>query len=312
MSASIKVSVVLITYNSSGTVIETLNSIKNQDIGAGNVELVISDDCSTDSTVEIVEQWLKINGHIFSKVLFIKCNVNGGVSANCNVAWKAASCNWIKTIAGDDILLPSCLSDNINYVNKNPECKIVFSKMQWFGAVSKITPFKYDLKFFEKDASNQNFWLKFFSFNIAPTSFINREALQSIGYADVRFRSIEDLPLWIKFTSAGYHLQFIDKVTVKYRVGNSISKSVSKIANVALISDLILLNKSTALPFVRNPLHEIYRLEQLFSYKYTLFLVYIFGNRKGFASNLLTSVGWIFRPVRFFHGLKRRLVELFL
>ena len=53
------VSICVITYNSSKTVVETLESIKNQSYS--NIELVVSDDCSPDNTVELVQQWLEKN-----------------------------------------------------------------------------------------------------------------------------------------------------------------------------------------------------------------------------------------------------------
>ena len=49
------VSVPVITYNSSKFVLETLESIKAQTYQ--NVELIISDDCSTDSTRDILKQY---------------------------------------------------------------------------------------------------------------------------------------------------------------------------------------------------------------------------------------------------------------
>ena len=50
------VSVVVITYNSAKFVIETLESVKSQTYK--NIELIISDDCSTDDTVERCRLWL--------------------------------------------------------------------------------------------------------------------------------------------------------------------------------------------------------------------------------------------------------------
>ncbi|MDR0890977.1 MAG: glycosyltransferase [Endomicrobium sp.] len=49
------VSVCVITYNSSKYVLETLESIKTQTYQ--NIELIVSDDCSTDDTVEVCENY---------------------------------------------------------------------------------------------------------------------------------------------------------------------------------------------------------------------------------------------------------------
>ena len=53
-----KVSVILTTYNSEGSLQATLDSVSNQ-TGQGtdfDIELIVVDDCSTDSTTSILHQ----------------------------------------------------------------------------------------------------------------------------------------------------------------------------------------------------------------------------------------------------------------
>ncbi len=50
------VSIIVCTYNSSKYVLETLESAKEQTYQ--NVELIVSDDCSTDNTVELCRKWI--------------------------------------------------------------------------------------------------------------------------------------------------------------------------------------------------------------------------------------------------------------
>jgi len=71
---------------------------------------------------------------------------NTGVSANCNRCIASAQSNWIKFIAGDDILFPNCIADNIDFVNKNTDAKILFSQIKVYQDTfeeknfNKITP----------------------------------------------------------------------------------------------------------------------------------------------------------------------------
>ncbi len=51
------VSIIVITYNSSKYVLETLESAKAQTYQ--NIELIVSDDGSTDNTIEICKIWIE-------------------------------------------------------------------------------------------------------------------------------------------------------------------------------------------------------------------------------------------------------------
>lgn len=293
------VSVAVISYNSSETIIDTLESVLAQTYGSEKIELIISDDASKDNTNQIIDKWLSVNQGFFYNTKFIKNFINKGVSANCNQAWRASSCEWIKSIAGDDMLESDCIKFNINYINKNPESKIVFSKMRWFGNIQKVTPSKYNMRFFKKDSKKQNNWLKCFSFNIAPASFISREALESIGYADESYRTIEDLPLWLKFTAAGYKLHFLDLITVNYRASESTSMSSDRFVNVDFLNDLISINKSQAKSFWKNPVNEYLRFEQLIMFYCTLLISKVFKNKKNKYSIAASYMTWVFRPVHY-------------
>ena len=125
------VSVAVITYNSAKTVVETLESIKSQYYE--NIELIISDDHSFDNTVSICKEWLQLNSSRFSRIVLLESENNTGISANCNRAETTCNGEWIKIIAGDDLLLPNCISDYISFVSSNPDTVIVFSKCVCFG-----------------------------------------------------------------------------------------------------------------------------------------------------------------------------------
>ena len=107
------VSVVVLTYNSSQYVIETLESIKAQTYN--NLELIITDDCSEDSTVTLCRDWICVNNNRFVRAELIVSKVNTGIPANCNRGCRAARGEWFKEIAGDDILLEECMNPFLLY-----------------------------------------------------------------------------------------------------------------------------------------------------------------------------------------------------
>ena len=54
-----KVSVIMPIYNAEEYLRNTLNSVINQTIGFENIELILVDDCSTDNSRDIMEEYSK-------------------------------------------------------------------------------------------------------------------------------------------------------------------------------------------------------------------------------------------------------------
>ena len=302
-----KVSIAVITYNSASTVIDTLDSIVKQDYGSENIELIISDDASTDNTVEVIHKWLDENSSLFFLASFLESSTNKGVSANINQAWKATSCKWVKSIAGDDLLKRRCISQNVEYVAKNPKCKIVFSKMETFGLSSKIIPTDYEIKFFEKNSREQNNYLKIFSFNMAPSAFISKEALEHVGFANEKYKMIEDLPLWLKMTETGYKLSFMNEVTVEYRLEESITVSKDKYLNIPFSYDLISLYKDQLPSAFSHPFIKVVVLERLGHLYFKLAIAKISKNKRSKYTDVLNNVSWVFRPIHFVQTFSKKI-----
>lgn len=229
------VSIIVITYNSSGFIKETLDSAKNQTYS--NIELIISDDGSSDETLNICNEWIKINKESFVRVELITTNKNTGVTANCNRGWHKAKGDWVKFIAGDDALLPNCITDNFNFIKKNKEASIVHSKKLIYLEHFEDTCFlqesaieTHHFNFPQITASKQHELLLRKNHVVAPSVFIKRELLQFLNGFDERIPMIEDWPFWIKATSEGNKIFFLNKATVKYRLHNaSISLPQSKL-----------------------------------------------------------------------------------
>ncbi len=216
------VSVIVLTYNSSATVIETLDSIKNQNYP--NIELIITDDCSKDDTVGVVRDWLAKNEDSFVNSQLIIATTNTGVSGNLNRGIAKSHGMWVKPIAGDDLLLPECVSDNVDCSNKNKEVKVVFSRAHFFGdpaICSKYKNFGYGL--FGLKNREKYLFLLIRNCIIAPATFISRQYLDSVGGYNEDIPFIEDWPFWIKMFKDKCNVTFLNKETVKYRMGTSLS-----------------------------------------------------------------------------------------
>jgi alpha-1,3-rhamnosyltransferase len=221
------VSVPVITYNSSKTVVETLDSIYNQIYP--NLELIVSDDCSTDNTVEICRDWIEVHKDRFARTKLLTVEKNTGVSANCNRAEAACRGEWVKEIAGDDMLLPNCVGDYVDYVKVKPEAIYVFGKMKFFGTTDgNYSQYEkiFDYSFFSLSSQEQLHKL-IFERNYIPaaTAFYNIRKLRDMNLNgnDERIPMLEDFPKWIRLLQNGMTFHFLDKEVVCYRVNTGIS-----------------------------------------------------------------------------------------
>lgn len=219
------VSVGVLTYNSAKTVLETLESIKAQTYK--NIELIISDDASKDNTVEICKKWIDEN-----KDRFVRCEVltvpeNTGIPANANRRIMASNGIWCKGIAADDVLLPDCIENFINYVNENPEAEIVFARLQPFKNVLDEKNFMqegdYGAKWFceNLDTPEKQYHHLLNDFYChASTMFAKLSLVRSVKY-DEDLRIIEDYPMWLRLTKVGVRFFYMDKIVAYYRISNA-------------------------------------------------------------------------------------------
>jgi alpha-1,3-rhamnosyltransferase len=222
------VTIGVLTYNSSKYIIETLESIKAQTYP--KLILNISDDCSTDNTIDLCKQWIEENRDRFVKTKIIVPEHNTGVSGNANRNWDACETEWFKDIAGDDLLLPNCIEYNMKYVNEHPETIVLFSRVRPFRVHhgKKIWEKEswHDYNFFNLTPEEQYHYL-FYNGNHLPAApcFYNIKAIRNLNIRhDERIPLLEDYPKWIMLVRKGTTFSFMDKHTVGYRQNeNSLS-----------------------------------------------------------------------------------------
>ena len=198
------VSICVITYNSSKTVITTLDSIKNQSYK--NIELIISDDYSNDNTIEIVNQWIKKNTERFSRVQFITTNKNTGVTGNVNRAVKECQGEFIKTIGADDVLLPEYVSECVNYFKKNTTEQVLFIKLKLIDEDgNELLDNKINYDFFNLNSKEQFKYIikHHLPFLPTPSSIYKKEIFEKFGYFDERIPMWEDGPMYFRLIKNG-------------------------------------------------------------------------------------------------------------
>ena len=234
------VSIVVVTYNSSKTIIETLDSIKVQTYSP--IELIISDDNSSDRTVQICSDWMEKNKNRFVSSQIVTVGKNTGVSGNMNRGIRVSRGKWIKTIAGDDTLISSAIEDYINFIQKSSEdVRICVCDVDLFtseGVVSDDAKEEYKrfFKLAHEQYDRQRKRVMTTLVFVGPTYFYSRELYDEVGGFSEQYGNAEEWPFVYKIIMKGNRIFVIDKKLVRYRVqasslchvgkGELVSKSV--------------------------------------------------------------------------------------
>jgi GT2 family glycosyltransferase len=268
------VSIIVITYNSSQYVLETLESTKNQTYE--NIELIITDDASTDKTVQICLDWLKKNGARFARTNLITSPKNTGIPANCNRGLKDAQGDWIKYIAGDDLFIESCIDELISFADTHPNALIISANMYIYN--NHIRPDSFSGI---KDFSNIQFnkegttataqyyiLLRGYSIN-SPTLIFNKSVFENVGVFDEDM-PYEDWPYMLKCTKTGYKIYFLKKCIVNYRKYNkSMSNSLkeNEAVNDSFWKERIIYNK-----YIKDNINNVEHLVNTIKYCFINFI----------------------------------------
>lgn len=235
------ISVPVVTYNSAEFIIETLESIFNQTYKT--LELIVSDDCSTDNTVQIIQKWCSQERVLnrFVKVQVITVPKNTGIPANFNRCVRACNGEWLKFIAGDDLLMPNCVLDNITHVLKDPTINVLYSYLRIYKNTFtednfiKRSPGTFPTHIISPSiTAEEQYQLLLAGDKIpfTPGMFLNRQAILKAGLPKEHLFS-EDYQTKLNLTRSGFKLNFLEKETVCYRqhdyaINNTVKEYVLK------------------------------------------------------------------------------------
>lgn len=121
-SSSPLVSVCIPSYNSARHIREAIQSVLDQDYS--NIELIIVDDASSDSSREVIEESILKNTY---PVIYKVNLANLGLAGNWNKALSLASGKYIKVLPCDDKLHAHCISKQVDILERHDNAVLAFS-----------------------------------------------------------------------------------------------------------------------------------------------------------------------------------------
>lgn len=115
-----KVSIIIPVYNLENYIEKTIRSL--QALTYNNLEIVIVDDGSTDSSLSIIQKIASED----SRIIFVSQS-NGGAAKARNTGLTLATGEFITFVDGDDMLSPNAIADNIGYFSNKEIDWVAFS-----------------------------------------------------------------------------------------------------------------------------------------------------------------------------------------
>lgn len=107
------VSIITPTWNCAQFICDTIRSVQAQTYL--NWEMIISDDCSTDNTKDVIAPYLETD----SRIKYICNTKNSGAAITRNNALKVAKGKWIAFLDSDDLWLPKKLERQVAFMANN-------------------------------------------------------------------------------------------------------------------------------------------------------------------------------------------------
>ena len=202
------ISIIIPIYNQAENFPSTLESILNQDIEEQDLEVIIVNDGSTDSTEKVIEQHVekfKENDITLKVFSFSK---NQGAPAARNKGFQESEGEYVLFCDADASLKPHALKKMFSTLQQVPDASYVYSSFKW--GKKEFRPGHFD----REKLKQQPY--------IHTMSLIRREDFPEEGW-DESLARFQDWDLWLTMLEQDKIGYWIDEILFTVQTGGSIS-----------------------------------------------------------------------------------------
>jgi glycosyltransferase involved in cell wall biosynthesis len=212
-NSTVKVSVCIPTYNGSAFLAEAVQSVLTQSFG--DFELLIVDDGSTDTTLDIARSFTD------PRITIYRNEQQRGIPGNWNRCLELAKGEYVCIFHQDDVMLPSNLARKVRILDENAKVRFVHSAVEFIieGKPPQlpgnwVEPASEDFvmdgrRYFRKLLLQGNLIC-------APTVVARRQCLVDAGMFDEELGYTPDYEMWLKLCVNG-HVAFLSQPLLQYR-----------------------------------------------------------------------------------------------
>ncbi len=187
------ISVITAAYNCESYIEKALQSVYSQTLTEADYEIIVVNDGSTDSTLQILEK------HV-PRIRLLD-QPNRGLVDACNRAISYANGDFIMRLDADDYLNREILSLSLDVLNENPDCHCVYTDRYEVDALSGMQKMV-------KVGKNNLFDM------VACGMMFRKKVFDTIGvYDNLLF---EEYDLMLRFFEKGFNAYYLEKPLYYY------------------------------------------------------------------------------------------------
>jgi glycosyltransferase involved in cell wall biosynthesis len=208
-----KISIITPSYNQGQFIEETILSILNQNYP--NLEYLIIDGKSTDSTIEIIKKYEQ-------KIFYWVSEKDSGQSEAINKGFQKATGEIVCWLNSDDILMPNALNEVAAQFIKNKELILLNGQTVLIDKDSNIISSHFILKQKKWYAIRGIFYIN------QPAMFWRRNIFDAIGFLRNELHTVMDKEFLIRVFEKNYKIAYSGKLLAGFRLHNQSKSSLGK------------------------------------------------------------------------------------
>ena len=202
------ISVIMSVYNDNKYLNSSIKSILDQTFN--DFEFIITDDYSTDNSLEILKKYQQKD----SRIILICNSENRGLTKNLNAMIKLAKGKYIARMDSDDISKNYRLNDQIKIFNNNPNIDFVFGDTMFIDFEGNEICRSWRPRKLSKILS----LMDKVSYIPHPTVMIKKEVFDKFGCYNESCITGQDKELWERLIKENVNFFYLKTILLHYRI----------------------------------------------------------------------------------------------